>query len=96
MDYWMLHQNIVQKVGIVPAVVLCMLMSEESKKGQSFTIQDESFRKKFNISRRIFDNSLRALEHQQLIFTKRLGLPCRKFYYINHEQYNKVAMELKK
>ena len=48
MDYWMVHQNVAQKVGIMPAVLLCMLIGEEPKKGQPFTIQDEEFRKKFD------------------------------------------------
>jgi hypothetical protein len=96
MDYWMVHQNVAQKVGIMPAVLLCMLIGEEPKKGQPFTIQDEEFRKKFDISRRTFDNCLNTLELHQLILTKRLGVPCRKFYFINHELYNKIAMETKK
>lgn len=104
MDYWMVHQKIAQKVGITPAVLLCMLMSKETefvqqkqiKKGQAFTIIDEEFRKQFNISRRTFDNSIKCLEINGLVATKRFGVPCRKFYLINHEQYLHIAAETRK
>lgn len=99
--YIIVNKDLIQILGLHEAVILGELCSEYSYwESRSQLIQDEYFystreniEKNTGINAHYQRAAMKKLEEKEILISKRMGIPCKKYYKINE---NKVIEYLKK
>lgn len=99
--YIIVNKDLIQILGLHEAVILGELCSEYSYwESRNQLIQDEYFystreniEKNTGINAHYQRAAMKKLEEKEILISKRMGIPCKKYYKINE---NKVIEYLKK